>query len=166
MNKHMCLFEFNSRFLLYIERVGGSDKFWSNPVVAANNILTILAMVGLLISACNLIYDNVQNEMEQRSFVRGVGAPDGELDLFELYTFFSVISIMGALALRVYVNTASDYPDIINVDLAVPTNDSISAVHQCLEFEFATAKLTWIDKAYLRSVFHLYQINYSENCDF
>ena len=59
-------------------------------------------MVGLLISACNLLYDNTQIEMDQRSFVRGVGAPDGELDLFELYTFFSVISIMGALAQRLH----------------------------------------------------------------
>ena len=71
---------------MYIERVGGSDNFWQNPLVAANNILTILAMVGLLISACNLLYDNTQNEMDQRSFVKGVGAPDGELDVFELYT--------------------------------------------------------------------------------
>ena len=139
------------RVPLYIERVGGSDNFWQNPLVAANNILTILAMVGLLISACNLLYDNIEDEMEQRNVVEGVGAPDGELDLFELYTFFSVISIMVALAIRVYVNTA-DSPDII--DSAILSN-STSSVRHCSEFSFTAAKLTRFDYAYLKSVFYL-----------
>ena len=111
-------------------------------------------MVGLLISACNLIYDNITIEMKQRNFVKGVGAPDGELDLFELYTFCSVISIIVALGFRIYVNSASDIPDII--DSAFSTNNSSSAELQCLEFKFTTAKLSGIDITYLKSVFHLF----------
>ena len=136
---------------LYIERVGGSDNFWQNPLVAANNILTIIAMGFFFISACNLLYDNVRNEMEQRNIVEGVGAPDGKLDLFELYTCLSVFSIMVALAIRVYVN-ATDFPVI--VDSAILSN-STSSVRQCSEFSFTAAKLTGLDKAYLKSVFYL-----------
>ena len=57
------------KLYFYVERVGGSDDFFQNKLIAANNILTILAMVGLLISAINLIYDNTRQEMEQRCTV-------------------------------------------------------------------------------------------------
>ena len=98
-------------------------------------------MIGLLISACNLLYDNTQQKMEQRCYVNGVGAPDGELDLFELYTFLSVLSIMAALALRIYVNTAADYPEII-VELS--SNNSAGSLPPCLELSFSAAILTKI----------------------
>jgi len=80
----------------YIERVGGSDGFWQNPLVAANNLLTILAMIGLLISACNLMYDNTRNEMEKPCFVKGIGTVDGKLDLFELYSRFHFYYILSS----------------------------------------------------------------------
>ena len=57
------------KLYFYVERVGGSDDFFQNKLIAANNILTILAMLGLLISAINLIYDNTRQEMEQRCTV-------------------------------------------------------------------------------------------------
>ena len=74
-------------------------------------------------------------------YVKGVGAPDGELDIYELYTFFSVVSIMVALALRIYVNTASNYPEITG---ALPSDNSTSSMLLCLEFSYAAAKLTGI----------------------
>ena len=76
-----------------------------------------------------------------RCYVKGVGAPDGELDLFELYTFFSVISIMVALALRIHVNTATNYPKITG---ALPPDNSTSSMLLCLEFSYAAAELTEI----------------------
>ena len=48
-------------------------------------------MIGLLISACNLMYDNTRNEMEKPCFVKGIGTVDGKLDLFELYSRFHMI---------------------------------------------------------------------------
>ena len=76
-----------------------------------------------------------------RCYVKGVGAPDGELDLFELYTFFSVISIMVALALRIHVNTATNYPKIIE---ALPSDNSTSFMPLCSQFSVAAASLTKI----------------------
>ena len=73
--------------------------------------------------------------------MKGVGAPDGELDLYELYTFFSVVSIMVALALRIHVNTATNYPKITG-DL--PPDNSTSSMLLCLEFSYAAAELTKI----------------------
>ena len=76
-----------------------------------------------------------------RGYVKGVGAPDGELDLFELYTFFSVISIMVALALRIHVNTATDYPEIIK---ELSSDNSTSSMPLCSQFSVAAASLTEI----------------------
>ena len=68
----------------YVERPLGSDGFFDNYLIATNNILTSIEIVFLLMATIDMVVDNV-GDSEDRPIVeaKGIGSPDGRLNLFE-----------------------------------------------------------------------------------
>ena len=130
----------------YVERPLGSDGFFENKWIAWNNFLTSIEIIFLLAATIDLIADNFrERDGAPQSEAKGVGAPDGRLDFFEILIILNVICLFLATITRVTVNACK------NAEWDDNFIKSLEDDSGCLIFKYGIAReaMLWYDWFYL-----------------
>ena len=128
----------------YVERPLGSDGFFDNRLIAANNILTTLEIVMLILATLDMVADNLIDTKDRRLIeAKGVGTPDGRIDMFEFLIIIDTLCIAAAGIIRLVVNSQ----DGLNWDENLVNN--MLDGRGCLKFNWNTEVFGSIDIIYL-----------------
>jgi hypothetical protein len=134
----------------FVERPLGSDGFFANGWIATNNILTSIHIVLLILATIDVIVDNVIERDGKAQFeAKGIGSPDGRLDLFEVLIILNTICLFFAAITRVTVNSLKSAEWDNSFIQALKNNSDSNST--CLVFDYSIVfeAMHWYDVLYL-----------------